>query len=359
MTAISEKLRHLNLANSINGTCSPASEDSLLDSLGRVCRLTLESLQVASPVKTSAQPAKAQDSAASGQACGPRCDDSLASYDPISCSWKTCQHSLFGGLEQFSGNWPRSGMTVNGTAYRLPTLAHRIKGTASGLSESGMWPTPAAHPPGWKHIEVVDKNGNPPEHPNQRFYGKKTGRLVEKGLEQVVAMWPTPRATEYKSPSMSIARREKGMAPEHLTEAVKMWPTPGGKVHPNVVDPADLVNQKGEPLSPGEKPYDRRTGKARQTCLPDAVKMWPTPRTMGLDGGSNSRAAAKARGMWPTPTGQMARPDMNRQNRPKSGGDDLGSKIKKETGGQLNPTWVEWLMGYPLGWTDLSASETQ
>jgi hypothetical protein len=23
------------------------------------------------------------------------------------------------------------------------------------------------------------------------------------------------------------------------------------------------------------------------------------------------------------------------------------------TGGQLNPTWVEWLMGWPLGWTDL------
>lgn len=27
-------------------------------------------------------------------------------------------------------------------------------------------------------------------------------------------------------------------------------------------------------------------------------------------------------------------------------------------GGQLNPTWVEWLMGFPLGWTDLDASET-
>lgn len=25
--------------------------------------------------------------------------------------------------------------------------------------------------------------------------------------------------------------------------------------------------------------------------------------------------------------------------------------------GPLNPTWVEWLMGFPIGWTDLSASE--
>jgi DNA (cytosine-5)-methyltransferase 1 len=27
------------------------------------------------------------------------------------------------------------------------------------------------------------------------------------------------------------------------------------------------------------------------------------------------------------------------------------------TSGQLNPTWVEWLMGWPLGWTDLKPSE--
>lgn len=28
-------------------------------------------------------------------------------------------------------------------------------------------------------------------------------------------------------------------------------------------------------------------------------------------------------------------------------------------GGKLNPTWVEWLMGFPIGWTDCDASETQ
>jgi hypothetical protein len=27
-------------------------------------------------------------------------------------------------------------------------------------------------------------------------------------------------------------------------------------------------------------------------------------------------------------------------------------------GGKLNPMWVEWLMGFPLGWTDLEDSET-
>jgi hypothetical protein len=27
--------------------------------------------------------------------------------------------------------------------------------------------------------------------------------------------------------------------------------------------------------------------------------------------------------------------------------------------GRLNPMWVEWLMGYPIGWTDLNVSETR
>ena len=26
---------------------------------------------------------------------------------------------------------------------------------------------------------------------------------------------------------------------------------------------------------------------------------------------------------------------------------------KSEGSGTLNPMWVEWLMGYPIGWTDL------
>ena len=39
----------------------------------------------------------------------------------------------------------------------------------------------------------------------------------------------------------------------------------------------------------------------------------------------------------------------------------LRSQVAAREGvrGQLNPTWVEWLMGFPLGWTDLKVSVTQ
>jgi hypothetical protein len=55
---------------------------------------------------------------------------------------------------------------------------------------------------------------------------------------------------------------------------------------------------------------------------------------------------------WPTPTAHNAKetnaPSEGKRNEP-----TLASRV----GGKLNPTWVEWLMGWPLGWTDLKPLE--
>ena len=95
----------------------------------------------------------------------------------------------------------------------------------------------------------------------------------------------------------------------------------------------------------------------------------PTPTDVSKGGGS-SRSGDRIgeiptlqgmarRGMWPTPKGSPSGPDYARTGRDGSGGDDLATMVAREAGGQLNPTWVEWLMGFPNGWTDLDASETQ
>jgi hypothetical protein len=57
--------------------------------------------------------------------------------------------------------------------------------------------------------------------------------------------------------------------------------------------------------------------------------------------------------LWPTPTAQDAKNNgaasqMVRNTKP----------LNAEVGGALNPMWVEWLMGWPLGWTDLKPLET-
>jgi len=89
--------------------------------------------------------------------------------------------------------------------------------------------------------------------------------------------------------------------------------------------------------------------------------LWPTPT---VHGNHNRPGASKTAGlglstaakMWPTPTAGS----------PKSGGTMQewgGSRnwVRKEqpelASGQLNPDWVEWLMGWPIGWTDLKPLE--
>jgi len=64
---------------------------------------------------------------------------------------------------------------------------------------------------------------------------------------------------------------------------------------------------------------------------------------------------AVERGMWPTPT---AITDTGGAAMCKWGGSGARAKLRtmttsQELNGALNPTWVEWLMGYPLEWTAL------
>jgi len=52
--------------------------------------------------------------------------------------------------------------------------------------------------------------------------------------------------------------------------------------------------------------------------------------------------------MWPTPTAHNAK----KTNAP-SEAFRHEPTLASLVGGSLNPQWVEWLMGYPIGWTDL------
>jgi hypothetical protein len=66
---------------------------------------------------------------------------------------------------------------------------------------------------------------------------------------------------------------------------------------------------------------------------------------------------------WPTPTANMHKGSsaavIRKDGQDRSWG-SLHYAVEQVTniGGRLNPTWVEWLMGWPLGWTDLKPLET-
>ncbi len=50
---------------------------------------------------------------------GARCSESFAKFDPNTFSWRTSQKSLFEEWEEFLETWPKAGMMLNGTVFRL------------------------------------------------------------------------------------------------------------------------------------------------------------------------------------------------------------------------------------------------
>ena len=72
-----------------------------------------------------------------------------------------------------------------------------------------------------------------------------------------------------------------------------------------------------------------------------------------------------AKHVWPTPTANDAHNLHAPPSQWERNSDALNVAAKRSTNtppgvgnGHLNPTWVEWLMGFPLGWTDCEDSET-
>jgi hypothetical protein len=58
--------------------------------------------------------------------------------------------------------------------------------------------------------------------------------------------------------------------------------------------------------------------------------------------------------MWGTPKAQDSRHALRDR-----GKGNLGEQVSGlHNGGKLNPLWTEWLMGWPIGWTDLKPLET-
>ena len=195
----------------------------------------------------------------------------LANYDPNTQSWKMYGDTSLWGEPQSLASLPPSGMTRNGVLYQQPAWV-----PITDVIESSSWPTPTA----------VTR----PMEGNVRMYRAKieAGEMTEAEAEAILgksvweaqgkvpAMWPTPKATDYK--------------------------------------------RNG---SPSEM-------KRQSPCLGAMVQKWPTP----------TAADAYTHALKSSQQTPGSRHSLN---------------LPSAAGGKLNPTWVEWLMGFPTGWTDLEA----
>ena len=160
---------------------------------------------------------------------------------------------------------------------------------------------------------------------------KKPANLREQVNPETVKMWPTPtRNGNYNRPGVS---KTSGMG---LASAVKLWPTPKASLR-------------------GDCPSERNR---RSPDLSAAVKMYNTPTAQDAKNSTLPQSQIKRdslvgdvmREMFATPqardyrTGQKSRWE-DKEHRSRNLNDQCGE--------QLNPYWVEWLMGFPPGWTEI------
>ena len=81
--------------------------------------------------------------------------------------------------------------------------------------------------------------------------------------------------------------------------------------------------------------YYQKTGHHRNLKAVVGLSMWPTPRQ------------SEYKGVGPLGS-------KSQEYRLEKGYLDATVQEREQTTGQLNPNWVEWLMGFPPGWTDLN-----
>ena len=102
-----------------------------------------------------------------------------------------------------------------------------------------------------------------------------------------------------------------------------------GAPHQSLAADATTENGSASTAENGPTRFIMKNGTAARSAAPP---MWPTPQ-------ANEDAAG-------TPAGKMQR---MLGNHPAV----RGNSPEEWKTGTLNPTWVEWLMGWPLGWTAL------
>jgi hypothetical protein len=166
----------------------------------------------------------------------------------------------------------------------------------------------------------------------------QTISVKESGSEQK-QMWLTPRVVEVDETPENFRRRMNSKRPNDrkdgfgsLTMQVKAmhkWPTPTAS-----------DGTSGAVIGKNDTFYTTSTGM---------------PRKVNQNGKDGSVGLGRLVQMWPTPMSSEHK--ANRQTRENHQNGLTQAVLATETGGQLNPTWVEWLMGWPLGWTDLKPLE--
>jgi len=210
--------------------------------------------------------------------------------------WKMSQGSFPTFIsDEFSLTWPRAGTMLDGIVFRLAPLAPITRGI-----ECGLWATPRANETGAYQYDHGDKD-----------------KPIVLTLTGQVRMFPTPTVgdnTQRFNTSPGSANKRPNLG---AMAKFNLWRTP------------QSIDAKGA-IHRSTKTFGKRKETDPQVTLADQVELFPTPTSGDCKNRMTSEKAKRLYQSGPTLV-----------------------DVTQSLGGMLNPTWVEWLMGWPLGWTAL------
>lgn len=244
---------------------------------------------------------RAEDSEQTGAHPGRKTADTLTS---ASRTWSTPRAHEAGDWTQDKGDPEKKRLSLTGEAKEWQTPAtdsFRSRGgerkDEMGLDQQArLWTTPQAHD---QRSGVSERVGR---------YGTEHGG---RDLNDQAAAWMTPQATDAKRGGEDPGRKERGAGAASLAEQTAQWPTPTARDYrsPNSEESQEKRNA------------DSSRGQQLMNFLADEMRS-PTSRFS-----------------LPAPT-------------PETG------TTSSSTRHILNPLFVEWLMGWPIGWTDFEGVAT-
>jgi hypothetical protein len=151
-------------------------------------------------------------------------------------------------------------------------------------------------------------------------------------LDEFSATWP-------RSGSMrnGTAYRRRPLVPRISGKGCFYWPTPDASVANLGESIASWLTRRAREKA------KHRNGNGFGMRLPIAVRIWPTPQ-----------AADAIRCEFSIET--LLKTWEKAKGRERGAPHILPYCVAETDGGILNPTWVEWLMGFPIGWTAFEPS---
>ena len=259
--------------------------------------------------------------------------------------WKKmriAERSLCGGKKTTASPSSQSGTTLTpstGTPGMALSMSFLLASHAKGspLQESNLEQT------------TPETSGPPQQGSSEKYVQAELFSKTYQESESTSESWPKTLPIWGSIVNGELSPLEK---PELCTleSGGGAWPTPTVNTRPNEGNVRLLRKQVLDGNLSEEEATQMLNGKSPFSAQ-GAVKAWPTPTVS--DSGGGARPAQQGEKGWYNVNKDGTRWGAILRDAVPAHEKKWPTSLEPHNKGKLNPDWVEWLMGWPIGWTSL------